>query len=213
MVNHASRDEMLAAFGPFRVIFEPIGDDRNPYLALLGLHDPRSLDVVRTIRDVAAAPDSATFAVTLLRDVNWRPHLVGAIATYYNPTHETLAQMWAALDAGSWVTPQLAGILSRLDATFVDSAAARLVHCCPLSGNPEYSIESPIERHSAQGPAGSHQRSSKSAASLLALLSPDHASEFSSNDDLHSLIADDDDGSAEIATSWLAKFLELDAKL
>ena len=135
-------------------MFEPIGDDRNPYLALLGLHDPRSLDVVRTIRDVAAAPDSASFVVTLLRDVNWRPHLVGAIATYYNPTNGTINQMWAALNAGSWVTPQLAGILSKRDTNFVDNAMARLADCCPLSRDPEYSIESPIERHSAQGPAG-----------------------------------------------------------
>ena len=149
----------------------------------------------------------------MLRDVNWRPHLVGAIATYYNTANVAIAQMWAALDAGSWVAPQLGGILSLRDPNFITNAVDRLRNRCPLSGDPEYSIGSPVERHSAQGPAGTHLRSSKSAASLLELLPEDRATEFSSNGDLQSLIADDYDGSARIATSWLAKFLAMDAQL
>jgi hypothetical protein len=204
---------MLAAFGPFAVVFEPIRDDRTPYLSLLHLHHERSLDVVRAIRDAVATPNSASCVLTLLRDVNWRPHLVGAIATYFDTTNDAITQMWAALDAGSWVTPQLAGILSKCDSDFSGKAISRLANCCPLSGDPEYSMESPIERHSAQGPAGSHHRSSKSAASLFALLPANDSAQFASNDDLQTLIADDFDGSADIAASWLESFLELDAQL
>ena len=213
MVNHPSREGMLAGFGPFRVVFEPIGDDRNPYLALLGLHRSNSLGVVRIIRDIAVVPGAVSFAANLLRDVNWRPHLVGAIAAFYNPTEDTIARMWAALDAGSWVTPQLGAILSKCDTEFIENATTRLANCCPLSRNPAYSIASPVEQHSAQGPANSYQRSSKAASSLLALLAPDRASDFASNDELQSLIEDDRDGSANIATSWLGRFLAIDAQL
>ena len=204
---------MLKAFGPFSVVFDPIGSNRTPYLSLLRLHRPGILDIVRIIRDTASKPDSTTNAVTMLRDANWRPHLVGAIATYYCTAGAAVTQMWAALDAGSWVAPQLAGVLSLCDPNFVINAAQRLHSGCPLSGDPEYSIGSPIERHSAQGPAGSHHRSSKSASSLLELLPEDRAAEFSSNDHLQSLIADDNDGSGKIATSWLARLLKLDAQL
>lgn len=212
-MNHASREEMLAAFGPFRVVFEPMGDDTTPYLSLLHLHDARSLVVVRAIRDATTEPDSTACVLTLLRDVNWRPHIVGSIAAYYASNLDAINQMWAALDAGSWAAPQIAAILSKCDPTFIDRATSRLNEHCPLSNDAEYAISSAIERHSAQGPAGSHHRSSKSATAIYALIPENLRKQLASNVELQKLIADDFDGSAEIATSWLEAFLELDAQI
>lgn len=203
---------MLKAFGPFAIVFEPMGYDTTPYLTLLHLHDQRSSDVIRTIRDLAT-DDSVTHVVTLLRDDNWRPHLIGAIAAFYKTTTEAVAQLWRAVDAGSWVTPQLTGILSRIDNEFTSKAVVRLMKLCPIIDDPEYSIQSPLEKHSAQGPAGSNHRSAKSATSLLALLDENEIAQFYANENLHALIRNDYDGSADIAISWMEKFLELDSQL
>ncbi len=211
--NYDSRQEILAAFGPFAVVFEPINNDTTPYLSLLHLHDQHSLVVVRAIRDAVSKPNSASCKLSLLRDVNWRPQLVGVIATHYAPTNDAISQLWAALDSGSWVTPQIASILSRCDPTFVGSAVSRLTDLCPLSNDPEYSIYSRMKHHSSQGQADSHHRSSKSAAALFALLPADVSDQFASNADLHKLIGADHDDSADTATSWLARLLELDAQL
>ena len=213
MADYASRDEMLAAFGPFAAIFQPMGEDKTPYLSLLGLQDEGSTKVIRAIRNSVNQSDTASYVLTLLRDVNWRPHLVGAIACYYDTNDDSVAQMWAAVDAGSWVTPQLTVVLSLCDDDFVDNASRRLDRFCPLSSDPEYSLDSPIQRHSAQGPAGSSHRSSKTAASLLALLPADIGVRFDSNTSLQKLVADDFDGSAETATSWRQRFLDLDLQL
>lgn len=207
---------MLDAFGQFAVVFEPMGDDRTPYLCLLHLHDERSVNVVNAIRGATEHDSADNCIVTLLRDVDWRPHLVGAIAAHFRPSANAIAQMWAALDAGSWVTPQLAAILTNCDSAFRDRALDRLNSLCPHSNDPEYSIESPIERHSAQGPAGSHHRSAKSAASLSSLLKcdcPDHdlVKTLDVHAKLQQLIGDDFDNSGDVAISWRRRFLELAA--
>ena len=165
-----TREKMLTSFGPFAVVFQPIGDDEWPYFSLLHLHDERVAVVVELIRAVSRKDDAEPYTLTLLWDVNWRPHLVGAIAGYFRKTDATVAQIWRAVDAGSWVTPQLSAVLSLIDDRFIDCSLERLASYCPLSNDPQYSIDSPIERHNAQGPAGSRNRSAKAASSLLALL-------------------------------------------
>ena len=70
---------MLAAFGPYSVAFEPIGNHRNPYLSLMHLAHDRASLVVGTIRDVARLDGTESFVVAMLCDINWRPHLVAAV--------------------------------------------------------------------------------------------------------------------------------------
>ena len=120
--------------------------------------------------------------------------------------------MWAALDAGSWVTPQLAAVLSISDNEFTHHAIDRLDRMCPFSDDPEYRIESPIERHSAQGPSGSRGRSAKSASSLFAVLqvdSPDNADvlRLAEDSEFRQLVASDVDNGGCIATSWRDKLV------
>jgi hypothetical protein len=209
-----TREEMLAAFGPFAVVFEPIRDDKTPYLSLLHLHAQRVAVVIDLIRAASRNDDSEPYILALLRDVNWRPHLVGAIASYFRKTDATVAQMWRAVDGGSWVTPQLSAVLSLIDDSFVDRALERLASHCPLWSASQYSIDSPIERHVAQGPAGSYHRSSKAASSFLALLRLDSRDDervtaLENDSELRQLVADDVDDGGGIATSWRARLLEL----
>lgn len=218
MAEHASRDEMLDAFGPFAVIFEPIGDDSTPYLSLLHLHHDRVANVIALISDAANSDDSESSIVSLLQDVDWRPHLVGAVANYFRKFDSATAQIWRAVDSGSWVTPQLLAILSLIDEDFLAHSIGRLTSGCPLSNDPDYSVEEPLERHVAQGPSGSVHRSSKAAASLLTLLQIDSADdervqEIERNGDLQDLIATDVDQSGDVATSWREKLLKLVAEL
>ena len=217
MATHTSREEMLEDFGPYSVAFSNTGRNRNSYNALKGLATKRAIEAAIVVRDVALAGNTEQFVLRMLRDINWRPHMVAAVSTFYRPYASTIVQMWAALDAGSWVTPQLAAVLSIRDSEFTKHAIERLSQRCPLSGDPEYHVESAVARHSAQGPAGSEGRSAKSAASLYAIVqadSPDTpaAVRLASNLDLRKLVGSDADRGGLIATSWRDELLEMDAQ-
>ena len=208
---------MLEDFGPYSVAFANTGRNRNSYYALKSLTTKRGLEAAIVVRDVALSGDTEEFVLRMLRDINWRPNMVAAVSTYYRAYPSTITQMWAALDAGSWVTPQLAVVLSIRDTEFTRQAIARLNRGCPVSDDPEYRVETAAAQHSAQGPAGSQGRSAKSASSLFAILqadSPDEPNTIALADDadLQRLIANDVDRGGAIAISWRDKLLEMDAQ-
>ncbi|MCP4964180.1 MAG: hypothetical protein GY926_02985 [bacterium] len=169
-MRYASRVEMLKAFGPFAEVFETTGEDPNPYLSLLRLEGDVSTATVDRIRAAIECEDSHRAILVLLQDDNWRPHLVGAVAMAISPSPKAITETWRTLDAGSWVTPQMAAALSLVDSSFRERAIDRLNRGCPLLDLPTFKFRSVIEQHSAQGPSGSKARSAKAAASLFALV-------------------------------------------
>jgi hypothetical protein len=211
MRRFESREDWLAFVGPFSVAFDPLGGDKCPYLRLLHLS---SLYVVEAIRDATRNEGAERHALNLLRDKNWRAQLVGAVATYYFRSASTIEQTWRALDAGSWVSPQLAAVLSLIDDRFIVRSVDRLTDLCHVRQYPEYWIDSPIERHVAQGPGGLHYRACKTAAAVWAILRENapHSqklAEIDANAEIQQLVASDRDGAAKIATNWRKRLQEL----
>ena len=66
MVDHATREDMLAAYGPFAAAFEPFGDDTTPYLSLLHLDSDQAANVITLIRDVARSDAATDYILVLL---------------------------------------------------------------------------------------------------------------------------------------------------
>jgi hypothetical protein len=195
--------------------FEPIFGEGAPYLALLNLSSPDVPKVVaRVIHLAQAAPEPYQEIEILLDDRNWRPHLVGAVALASLPYNQSaLAKLWRAVDAGSWVTPQLVAIAYLRDPNFKHEALSRLQNLCPLNLESLLSM-TPIERHSAAGPAGGRHRSAKTAASLRELLKnardlTDQEIAVMESPEVKKLAEDDFDASGEIAREWLADIKEL----
>jgi hypothetical protein len=195
---------MLKAFGPYAVVFDRIEEDTTPYLRLLGLDRQRSLTVVEIIGKANRGNGAAAARHAMLTDENWRLHLVAGVATYFDPSTESINDCWAAIDAGSWVTPQLAAVVSAVDPNFTDEATMRLDNGAPLLGNGRFGLSSALELHSAQGPAGTTARSAKLAASLLALLPKSNPSSA-----LADLVAKDIDNSGQIASRWLESIKQI----
>lgn len=214
MGEYETRQEMLAAFGPFAAVFEPIGENKAPYLSLLHLHDSRVAEVVNAIRVAATHELSHEYIMVLLRDAGWRPHLVGSVATYYRTSESAIDLAWRALDAGSWVQPQLAAMLSLVHSQFLDKAILRLESGCPLERHSTKTIDDPTVAHVVQGPNGDSNRSSKMTASLVALLREDYPNDervvqLQHSRELLELIAEDEDNSGEVAKGWRERFLRL----
>lgn len=143
----------------------------------------------------------------MLRDANWRPHLVGAIALLLEPSLDHTL-LWHAIDGGSWVTPQLVVTATFTDPTFLDQARKRVAALCPVIAPIGLT---PAELHSATGPAGSSGRSAKALASLIAVSVefPDLAQwriDVLEDDRVKNLLAVDAswDRSDQIITSWTA---------
>jgi len=153
----------LEEFGPFASAFAPVGDSTS-YLALLDLRGAEVQVVLDRIEQALSTEAPQPWVYRLLADPDWRPHLVGALAMLLDEGArlEPMA-LWQAIDAGSWVTPQLVVTASFVDGAFVERACARIRASCPVS-IPEGLSAS--ERHVATGPASALERSAKLLASL-----------------------------------------------
>lgn len=210
-MDDLSDGDSYEEFGPFAAVFRPLYGQAAPYLSLLRCMD--SVDrLIAKIRDLSATEDAAKFAAVLLRDVNWRPHLVGAVASYFLRSAEVSDQLWRTVDAGSWVTPQLVVILSLSDSQFLERSLDRLEAGCPCVDD-RAGCESEIESHIARGPATDEERCSKAASALWAIVSREYIENprtvrLSANPSLHSLISTDVDNGGEIALDWRSAFLE-----
>lgn len=147
-------------------VFAPIFEAPHGYLVLLNLATEDSVASVNAIKVCCMKPSSLSDVSLLLEESNWRPTLVACVAALFmSHTPETTKQLWQRLDRGSWVTPQIAVVLSMTDPEFESQARRRLENHCPLDATDLLAMTMP-ERHSAEGPAGGHARSAKAAASL-----------------------------------------------
>ena len=192
-------------------VFSSVFDSADGYLDLLHLDSHRGLNAVSSVvKCCHASPNPHLEIVRLLDDANWRPHIVAAVAvSALEYDHKSVASLWAAFDAGSWVTPQLAVAACLRDPNFSESARVRILARCPIEPS-RLSSMSPVQRHSATGPAGARARSAKAAASLVQLASvlraiPQWLTTERSAPDLVALLSEDVDGSAKIAEDWLDK--------
>lgn len=210
----------LSKFGPFASVFEQGELDVPGYLPLLGLAPTESLIVIERIRHVLETHDPTPWVAALFEDPNWRPHLVGAIAVLLaSDTKPYRGLIWSAIDAGSWVTPQLVVTGYYTDPAFETEAKRRIEAGCPV--RPPVGL-SPVERHSATGPAGPGPRSAKMLASLLAIcekiphLEP-WLEAVRADPEVVALLARDFDHSGSIALRWheslLSRFRERGVEL
>jgi hypothetical protein len=155
---------LKTAFGPFAVVFER-GELDDGYLELLHLDGAGTQPVIARILTAIKTGDTQRWVTALLHDANWRPHLVGAIALLLDLRLDS-NPLWAAIDGGSWVIPQLVVTAAHVDPRFREHVRERVGAHCPVvvpSG-----LSSP-ERHSATGPEGLTHRSAKMLASMLAM--------------------------------------------
>jgi hypothetical protein len=154
----------LSEFGPFAAAVPGC-------LELLNLN-PNSngvQTVIDQIRDALAVSDAQRWVSALLTDPGWRLHLVAAIAFLLDqPKALVCAPLWSAIDAGSWVTPQLVVTALFSDPAFPTRARERVEGLCPV--NSPFTL-TPLVRHVVTGPGDAHDRSAKMLASLLGVCS------------------------------------------
>ena len=181
------------------------------YLELLDLSAPQAKKSISLLLQCCRrSPDPYRDIDLLLEGPNWRPNLVAAVALAALGYREgTFKKLWNAIDAGSWVTPQLAVTAFLRDPTFSEQAQLRIQSRCPLK-EMELGSMSALEQHVAAGPAGSAERSAKTAASLVELAkqlpqTPGWLGGELSNPDLARLLAKDIDHSSSIAKEWLTR--------
>jgi hypothetical protein len=146
--------------------------------------------------------------VKLLEQTDWRPHLVAAVAlSVLDYDSKSIRKLWAAIDAGSWVTPQLAVAAFLKDPGFSEAARVRIEARCPVETCWPFAASSP-EQDASAGPAEKPIRSAKAAASLVRLVgllpaSPEWLAAEQSSPDFIDLLSEDVDLSGEITESWL----------
>jgi hypothetical protein len=208
----------IPAMHPEFGIFEPVFESAHGYLALLGLSSGDATEAVKFVRNCCGKVSKPSSDICrLLAESNWRPHLVAAVAMIVSGFDaEAASLLWRRLDCGSWVTPQIAAALFLVDPDFPAQARARLEARCPVDTT-ELRSMSPIERHSATGPAGTVHRSAKAAAALLQLAGmaspiPPWVQEIRAAKDMQALLAQDIDGSDKIAERWLNRIREITAE-
>jgi len=117
-------------FGPFSVMFERGDLDVPAYLELLNLgHRDGAVAALRRLRAVLDASEwSEAHLEALLAGLNWRPHLVGAVASLMvEDSHNMVPWLWRTLDTGSWVAPQICTALSFVQPSFVEAAHTRIL--------------------------------------------------------------------------------------
>ena len=157
----------LPEFGPFAAAFDSDGLRVPGYLSLLHLGDEEAQTVIDRIEQGLGEGEPRRWINALLAGPNWRPHLVAAVALLLSSGRRTeQAALWATIDAGSWVTPQLVVTTFFTDPDFALRAAERIERHCPVKVPPNLNA---AERHTATGPGGVHARSGKMLASLLSL--------------------------------------------
>jgi hypothetical protein len=200
-------------FGPFEPAFA-LGELPVPrYLCLLNLRAPsETLVVIDRIRVGLDDPRRDAALHALLGQIDWRPHLVAAVALLLvEDPRPFLADLWSAVRAGSWVSPQLLAVAAVRDPNFLTMAAARETEGFVV--RPPIGL-TPAERHSATGPASVPRRSAKELSALVALCDATSqgaawAAHVRAEPELQRLIAADVDRGGDIATRWLASVRQI----
>jgi hypothetical protein len=107
-------------FGSYWRMFEKGKDGVPGYLPLLHLRREAASESLAIIAK-ALAEDTVPSRqiIELLEEGNWRAQLVGAVAVaLHGPSDESVQALWAAIDRGSWVSPQLVAAASLVDPLF-----------------------------------------------------------------------------------------------
>jgi hypothetical protein len=200
----ANRDSTYAEFGPFAAVLKSPGEPAP--LVLLSMRSVEVGAVIGRIAQALAADDAVQGVDALFASPDWRPHLIGAAALILDAGRRLdPSSMWKAVDAGSWVTPQLVTTAYLVDPSFADRVRERIDAKCAVAVP---SNLSPAERHRATGPATPEQRSAKLLASLvrIGMLAPSLTGWLrtaASRPELAALQAADRDKSGNIAENWL----------
>lgn len=196
-------------------IFDPLFEPSDLYLSLLHLGMPDAGDALQLAGDCARSSPGAVEEIRLLlAENNWRPHLVGAAASLSlkDPT-QVVPNLWQCLDRGSWVTPQIAVVLSLIDSKFEENSRTRLEALCPLDVS-QLAAMHPLERHSAAGPAGRVERSAKAAKALCSLVRASAADlewldKLEASQAFREFIEQDIDAADLLARDWKERLLQL----
>jgi hypothetical protein len=200
----SSRDKTYAQFGPFAAVLKSPGEPVP--LILLSMRSAQAGAVIDRIERVMASEDAVRGVDALFASPDWRPHLLGAVALILDGGRRfDPSGMWKAIDAGSWVTPQLVTTAYLIDPSFADRLRDRIDAKCAVVIAPNLSS---VERHHATGPATPEQRSAKLLASLvrIGVLAPALAGWLrtaSSRPELAALQTADRDKAGNIAENWL----------
>lgn len=198
----------IMTFGEFdRLLFVCEPNEAPSYLKLLYPHD----DAIIVLERIRAAVEASGLTLeqtltTMLRELNWRPQIVAAVAMLIKRNTTCLPELWSAIFRPCWTSPQLCAVASRLDPEFLLRSRAWFDDGCQMSIESALRM-SPPERHSALGPSSIAQHASKVAASLASLCELDAPSEewltrALQQDRVKELIANDVDHVGEIAVRW-----------
>lgn len=201
----ANRDRTHGEFGPFAAVLKAPGEPAP--LTLLSMRGADVGVVIDRIERALSGDDAVRGAGALFASPDWRPHLIGAVALILDGGRRLdSSAMWKAIDAGSWVTPQLVTTAYLIDPSFGDRLRERIEGKCAVAVPANLSA---AERHRATGPATPEQRSAKLLASLVRIGM--HAPALtgwlrtaSSRPELAALQAADRDKSGNIAENWLS---------
>ncbi len=160
-------------------IFKEFWNGHPNHLPLMGLHndndEPKEWNLNKSLErlDLICDNNSEELIIkgihNLLRNENWRPHLVGILASFKISPEEQkklIPNFWARLEKGSWISPQILSVLSIIDVEFELKGKGILDNGFRVS----YSPMEMIEHHSARGPEGSKGASEKVINSINALL-------------------------------------------
>ncbi len=187
-------------------VFNDFWNGHPNHLPLMNLYDipnpPKEWNLTKSIHrlDYIISKNSSDDIVSgirfLLKNEDWRPHLVAALATLKidkNRQFELKVDLWNRLKNGSWVSPQILVILSIIDSEFNIKAK----QICKNGFNITYSEIPMHEHHYARGPAGTHVDNNKVIASTEYLL--------------NGVITDseDNDNGGSLAKNWKENLLRL----
>ncbi len=197
-------------------VFAPLFQNRPDfpgYLPLLNLTVKNAPESVRLVRECCGkSPEPFPAICDELKASGWRHHLVACVAAIISGyDQQVVALLWAQLDAGSWVTPQLAVALHFRDPDFVQGARSRVERGCPIQRSPLL----PLDEYAQSAAAARMPKDSpKAVASLLYLLqlespTPEWLATLSISLETKALLARDFDDSGRIAAAWLERITRL----
>lgn len=153
---------VVPGLNPECTIFAPLFVDSIAYLRLLHLDGPEATEAVSlVVKCCASVSNPYEDTCRFLRQGYWRPHLVSAVAVAtLAPDAQANRDLWAAIDSGSWVTPQLAAVAFLRDPMFASQAWERLQAGGRVGTSRSAGLTVP-ERHVSTGPGGAVELSAK----------------------------------------------------
>lgn len=181
------------------------------YLKLLNLDTAgkrRAVSLV--VKCCRASKDAHQEVAEMLNQMDWRPHVVAAVAiSVLDFDRRSIQQLWAAIDGGSWVTPQLAVAAYLKDPKFAEAARMRIEARCPVYERFSDSTALPDD-DCGPGTKGTTIQSAKMAAALIRLVSllpvpPAWIETERSSPEILALLSADVDISGKIAERWLVR--------